>query len=95
LASTLQEFNYRNTVADPNVWIKPAIHADSNLEYCEMVLVYVDDILHVSHNPKDFMDQISKIYQLKAGSVGPPSSRYLGANIDLYSLAIMENRYGQ
>jgi Reverse transcriptase (RNA-dependent DNA polymerase) len=84
-ASTLVNFNFVNSIADPDVWLRAAIHPQTILECYEMVLVYVDDILHLSHNPKDLMDEIAKIYRLKEGSVGRPQ-RYLGANIGLYTL---------
>ena len=48
LAETLFELNYMPTKADPDVWIRPSIKADG-FEYYEMVLVYVDDVLCVSH----------------------------------------------
>lgn len=67
------------------MWLKPAIKPDG-FEYYELVLVYVDDILHISHQPKVLMQQIGKIYRLKEGSVGPPD-RYLGANVSLYNTA--------
>jgi ABC-type molybdenum transport system ATPase subunit/photorepair protein PhrA len=40
-----------------------------------MVLVYVDDILVVSHDTKEIMAKLSEIYQLKPGSVAPPIFR--------------------
>jgi hypothetical protein len=45
-----------------------------------MLLVYVDDILVVTFDPKLTMDAIGKLYRLKEGLVGPPE-QYLGANI--------------
>jgi hypothetical protein len=47
--------------------------------YYELLLVYVDDILVVSHKPKETMDRIGQLYVLK-DSVKRPD-RYLGANI--------------
>jgi hypothetical protein len=49
-----------------------------------MVLVFVDDILCVSHNPKEFMDRLGKIYELR-GTVKEPSI-YLGANVMKHQL---------
>jgi hypothetical protein len=37
--------------------------------YYEYVLIYVDDILAISHDPKSIMDSLAKYYTLKAGSV--------------------------
>jgi hypothetical protein len=41
------------------------------------LLVYVDDILVISHKPQEMMDRIGETYELK-GSVARPD-RYLGA----------------
>jgi hypothetical protein len=50
-------------------------------KYYQMILVYVDDILHVSHDPKPAIEALQKLYVLKDESIGSPN-RYLGANID-------------
>jgi Reverse transcriptase (RNA-dependent DNA polymerase) len=49
LVETLFELNYTLMKADPDIWIRPGIKPD-RFEYYEMVLVYVDDVLCVSHN---------------------------------------------
>lgn len=85
LASTLAELGFKSSLADPDVWLRAAKKPDG-LEYYEMVLVYVDDILVVSHDTKGIMDSLSEIYQLKPGSVGPPS-RYLGATIQTMQMS--------
>lgn len=85
LATNLINLNFKNTIADPDVWIRATINPANNLEYYEMVLVYVDDILYVGHDPEKMMGTLGQIYKLKEGSVGPPT-RYLGANIKLYTL---------
>ena len=48
-------------------------------------MVYVDDILAVSHDPKAIIDHIGTVYEIKEGSTGPPDS-YLGAQIYKHSL---------
>ena len=82
-ASTLRELGYKPTRADPDVWLRPARKPDG-FEYYEMVLVYVDDILHLSHHRRieenKTMQAVGRIYDLKPGSTGKPS-RYLGANV--------------
>ena len=44
----------------------------NGFEYYEYLLVYVDDVLAISHDPKPKIDEIGKTYELKKGSVGPP-----------------------
>ncbi len=53
--------------------------------YWEYVLIYVDDALAVSHDPKAIMDHLATKYTLKEGSVGPPTE-YLGAQISSFKV---------
>ncbi len=50
-----------------------------------MLLIYVDDILAISHRPQQTMSQIQDLYLLKDDSMGPPK-HYLGANIAHFQL---------
>ncbi|HSN67533.1 MAG TPA: reverse transcriptase domain-containing protein [Fusibacter sp.] len=84
LASTLEEMGFKSSLADPDVWTRAATKP-AGLQYYEMVLVYVDDILVVSHDTKSIMDELAKVYRLKPESVGPPT-RYLGATISKHPL---------
>jgi hypothetical protein len=68
---------------DPDVYLHPAVKPNG-AQYYEMLLVYVDDILHITHHKtldqNETMQEIGRIYQLKEGSMGEPSM-YLGANV--------------
>ena len=77
-AQTLTDLQYTPSKADPDVWIKPAVKPDGT-EYYAMILVYVDDCLHVHHDTKPLMDRLNQIYRLKEEPCEP--DRYLGANI--------------
>jgi hypothetical protein len=79
LAETLYELNYIPTKADPDVWIRPAIKPDG-FEYYEMVLVYVDDVLCISHDPEATMKGIQGTFKLKDDKIEKPT-HYLGAQI--------------
>jgi hypothetical protein len=48
---------FKGTKADPDMYICVQVKPDG-FEYYEMLLIYVDDILCVSHNPKPVMDEI-------------------------------------
>jgi hypothetical protein len=54
MAETLYDLGYKPSRADPDVWIRPVVKPDG-FKYYEMVLVYVDDILCISHDPKATM----------------------------------------
>jgi hypothetical protein len=79
LAATLRDLHFASTQADPDVWIRSA-----GTHY-EMILVYVDDILIFSKEPKVIMDAIGQLYELKSGSVKEPDI-YLGADIEKVQL---------
>lgn len=83
LVQNLEAMGYKSSIADPDVFIRPAAKANG-FEYYEMLLTYVDDCLCVSANPTEMMDALSKIYDLK-DTVKPPE-RYLGANIRKWQL---------
>ena len=46
-----------------------------------MLLVYVDDVLAISHEPKVLIDAIGEYYKVKPGSDKEPDI-YLGANVE-------------
>jgi hypothetical protein len=82
-SSTLHKLGYAPCRGDPDVYIRKAIKP-CGFEYYEMLFVYVDDILHISHHKtiadNETMKAIGDIYTLKEDSLKPPEV-YLGANI--------------
>ena len=77
LAEHFVEMGYRSTLADPDVWIRPAVKPNGE-DYYEMLLTYVDDILCVSHDSMKTMQQIQQKLKLKNDKYEPPND-YLGA----------------
>ena len=67
LENNLKEIMFKASYTDPNIWSKPDIKSDGT-SYYTYYQVYVDDILIVSENPKQFMDQLDEMFQLKDGS---------------------------
>ena len=49
------------------------------------VLVYVDDVLRLQHDPDTFLNRLAEVYRLKYGSVGEPDI-YLGSDIEKIQL---------
>ena len=47
--------------------------------------MYVDDALHLHHDPDTLLNRLSEVYRLKYSSVGEPD-RYLSANIEKVQL---------
>jgi hypothetical protein len=71
LSESISAMGFKGTKADADVYIHAQVKPDG-LEYYEMLLIYVDDILCVSHNPKPVMDEIGKLYTEKNESDGVP-----------------------
>ncbi len=83
LSSTLHSMGFKPTFADPDVWIRHASRPDGH-EYYNYVLVYVDDLLILSHDPKLIMMTIQKEYRLKEEPTPPKT--YLGSTIKEWSI---------
>ena len=79
LAETLDDIGFKSSVADPDVWLRPATKPDGE-KYYEYILVYVDDILSISHNAKAPMMAIQQAFKFKNDAIEPPKI-YLGASL--------------
>ena len=75
----MNQMGFKSCLADPDVWYKPMTKPDG-AKYYAYILVYVDDVLILDYNPKQFMDQLQSLVTIKEGSIGEPEV-YLGANI--------------
>ncbi len=78
LANTLQIMGFRSSLADPDVWLRPAVKSNG-YKYYEYILAYVDDILAISFDPDKILHHLSNFYRLKDG-FGKPT-HYLGAQV--------------
>jgi preprotein translocase subunit Sss1 len=78
------KLEFKPCPADPDVWIRPA-KKPTGEEYYEYILVYVDDILILSHNPQTIMDRISQSFTVKKGSDREPDT-YLGADVGKFEI---------
>ena len=56
ISSTLYDLGFTSSLAHPNLWYKTAAKPDG-FEYYAYDLIYVDDILAISHSPKETMEQ--------------------------------------
>ena len=82
MSATLREASYVSCKADPDVWMRPACKKTGE-KYYEYVLIYVDDILCISHDPMKTMSHLQNTYRLKDGTVKEPDT-YLGAQFGKY-----------
>jgi len=79
LAEALYDLSYMPTKADPDVWIRP-VTKPNGFEYYEMMLIYVDDILCIPHDPHAIMKGIQATFKLKDDKIEEPEN-YLGAQL--------------
>ena len=80
LADTLgNKLGFRSSLADPDVWMKPAVDA-LGFEYYSYIFVYSDDILIIDKAPQKYMDMLKDSYKIKPESIGEPKT-YLGADV--------------
>jgi hypothetical protein len=79
LAQLLQDLGYKSSQANPDVWMREAVKANGH-QYYEMLFVYVDDILALSHQATKSIAEITNFFKAKDGSIKPPEI-YLGADI--------------
>ena len=85
LAKSMEQLGYSPTQADPDVWIKRATKRDGT-PYYKMMLIYVDDVLHLADDPKEDMTKLSKLYRLKDGT-GEPDRYTENSTEVVFSLA--------
>ena len=84
LAESMSDIGYDPCEADPDVWMKSNTDGKGR-DYYEYVLIYVDDVLAISHEPNVIMNALTKLYRLKEPPEAP--ARYLGANMGKYEFA--------
>lgn len=65
--------------ADPDVWIRKAARPGGYERY-EMLFARADDILSLSHQTKEAINEIDKFYMVKEGGVKEPD-HCLGADV--------------
>ena len=84
LAEKLDDMGFKSTIADPDVWRRPAVKPDGEA-YFEYILVYVDNILCISHSPREPLMEIHQDLKFKKNKIEPPDM-YLGGRLKLRSL---------
>ena len=77
LANEIRNIGFTNTKGDPDVY-RRRNSKPSGDPYYEYIIVYVDDIICVSHEPQKWMNLLANIYRLR--DVGIPT-KFLGSNI--------------
>jgi len=66
LANTMRDLGYKASYADPDVWLRAAIKYDNEgkkYKYYEYCLIYVDDIICISHHTE--IDRVEQVVQIQ------------------------------
>jgi hypothetical protein len=71
LAEVLANIGFQSMKADPDIWICSVV-CDDGFEYYDMLFIFDDDILALSHKAKDVIKEITKFCKAKDSSVKPP-----------------------
>ena len=83
LADILDNMGYVPYESDPDIWMERAVKPSGG-EYWTYMLIYVDDCLHINHNPSIDLEALSGFYRLKDGAGA--LERYLDTNVDQIQL---------
>ena len=87
LRDCMKLLKFKSCLADPDVWMRPAMKADGSLYY-EYILLYTDDALCISENAEKVLrEELGKYFTLKEESIGKPKI-YLGGQV---SEVMLEN----
>ena len=67
LAQSMNDIGFTPSKGDPDVWMRPATKPNG-YKYYEYVLIYVDDILCISHQAEKVMETLGSLYRIKKDS---------------------------
>jgi hypothetical protein len=83
MAKRLDELGFKSSVADPDVWLRPAVKENGD-EYYEYILIYVDDVLAISKDPRKVLEDLRGYgddkLKFKNDKIDVPEN-YLGAKL--------------
>ena len=79
-----EQLEFQPCRGDMDVWRRPCQRKDGS-KYYEYILVYTDDVIAISENPKAIMDKLNGFFVLKPDSIKEPTT-YLGATISKHKL---------
>jgi hypothetical protein len=80
LAECMKHLGWEPCRADCDLWIKAETRPNDGVRYWEYILIYVDDILCVLHDPGTPLAKLDEYFKMKEGSIQVPTF-YLGAKL--------------
>jgi hypothetical protein len=80
LAECMKHLGWEPCRADRDLWMKAETRPKDGVRYWAYILIYVDDILCVHHDPGTLLAKLDEYFNMKEGSIQVPTF-YLGANL--------------
>ena len=84
LAPCLDEIGFRPSITDADVWMRMNVKPDGEAYY-EYILVYVDDLMAISHGAGKCLGDLKQFIKFKNDKIEEPSM-YLGATLEKKSI---------
>ena len=82
LAECMQFMGYKPCLYDPALWMKLMNISRNDFEHYECVLIYVGDVLAISDDTTEFLQNIGRYFVLNPGYLSKLNI-YLGAELNL------------
>jgi hypothetical protein len=64
LADAIRTMGFKACLGDPDAWLRENVKSCGS-EFYEYIIVYVHEVLGLSHDPQQVMDDLSKHYTLR------------------------------
>jgi hypothetical protein len=80
LAECMKHLGWHPCRSDRDLWMKAETRPDEGVLYWAYILIYVDDILCVHHDPCSPLAKLDGYFKMKEGSIQVPTF-YLGAKL--------------
>jgi hypothetical protein len=81
LAECIKHLGWHPCRADRDLWMKAETHHDDGVSYWAYILIYVDNILCVHHDPGSPLAKLDEYFKMKEGSIQVPTF-YLGSKLN-------------
>jgi hypothetical protein len=80
LAECTKHLGWHPCCTDRDLWMKTETRPDDDALYWDYILIYVDDILCMHHDPGSPLAKLDEYFKMKEGSIQVPTL-YLGAKL--------------
>jgi hypothetical protein len=80
LAECINHLGWHPCRADRDLWMKAETRSDDSVSYWAYILIYVEDILCVHHDPGYPLEKLDEYFKMKGGSIQVPTF-YLEAKL--------------